>query len=433
MSTFVGPPLAKDGLVMYVDASNAKSIKGKRSLIIWDNWTLGSGGATGYGQNGSTVENERVSGTDPWGNTNVVWETRPTGTADADGGWNTDWFNIDRSKLYRFSVWVKRTSSTTGGTFYLGMYANGDGSRRMDNNAVEGNAYWECSGTSRFNQNQWYLVVGHVYPSNTTNTGQHPDTGIYTTTGGKVMGINACNIGSGDIKWSNNSTQGIHRTYHYYCGDNTTRLQFFQPRVDLCDGNEPNITDLLNNAGSTWFDMSGNNHHITLGSGVTYSNTASGVLTFSKDANGFGRNTTMNLSGSNNTVISVVRKLSAGDAGRTITALNNNWLLAHHDNTYGDYYAEGWVNDVGSPASDTTWRMFTGTGNISTDVWQAYINNTLVVSNTNGSQGPNGWNLNSQYAQYSSCQIANLMAFNRVLSSTEIAQIFDSLRSRFGI
>lgn len=433
MSIIINPHIVKDGLVMYVDAANAKSINGKLSLINWNSWGLGSGGATGYDQNGSTVENERVSSTDPWGNTNIVWETRPTGTTDADGGWNTSWFNIDNTKLYRFTVWVRRTSSTAGGTFYLGMYGNGAGARRMDNSAVEGNPYWECTGTGALSQNQWYLWVGHVYPYNTSYTGRHPDTGYYTTSSGRLGSVGGCNIGSGDLKWSLDSNQGIHRTYHYYCSDSTTRLQFFQPRVDLCDGNEPTITALLNNAGSTWFDMSGNNHHIRLGSGVTYSNTAGGVLTFSKDANGFGVNSSMNLSGSSNTVISVVRKLSNGDSGRTITALNNNWLLAHHDTTYGDYYAEGWVNDVGSPTSDTTWRMFTGTGNISTDVWQAYINNTLVVSNNAGSQGPNGWNLNSQYNQYSSCQIANLIAYNRVLSSTEISQIFNSLRSKFGI
>jgi hypothetical protein len=432
MSVASGPNIPSNGLVMSVDGGNVKSIKGKLSLINWNNWTTGSGGVSGYNQNGDTVENERVSGTDPWGNTNIVWETRASGNGNADGGWATDWFNIDRSKLYRFSVWMKRTSSTALGIFYLGMYANGDGSRRMDNGAVEGNAYWECSGITRFTQNQWYLVVGHVYPSDTTNTGQHPDTGIYTTSGGKVLSINACNIGSGDLKWSHNSTQGIHRTYHYYCSDNTSRLQFFQPRVDLIDGNEPSISDLLNNAGSTWFDTTGNGHHILLGPGVTYSSTFGGVLSFSKDANGYGRNSTMNLGGSNNTVISVVRKLSNGDHGRTITALNNNWLLAHHGNTYGDYFAVGWVNDAGS-SSDTTWRMFTGTGNVSTDVWQAYINTTLVASNSAGSEGPNGWNLNSQYSEYSSSQIANLIAYNRVLSADEIAQVFYSLRTRFDI
>lgn len=186
-------------------------------------------------------------------------------------------------------------------------------------------------------------------------------------------------------------------------------------------------------SGSTWFDLTPNGHNISLGSAVTHSTDFGGVLRFPENANGFGRNTTMNMSSTNYTVISYVRKMSNGNDGRTITAYNNNWLLAHHDNTYGDYYAEGWVNDIGSPTSDTVWRMYTGTGNISGDVYQLYINDSLIVSNSNGSQGPNGWNLNNQYDQYSDCQIANLIVYNRVLSSTEISQIYNATKKRFGI
>lgn len=187
-------------------------------------------------------------------------------------------------------------------------------------------------------------------------------------------------------------------------------------------------------SGTSWYDLSGNGHNITLGSSVTFVGGESrGVLNFPADANGYGRNTSMNLSTSNFTVISFVRKNAASNAGRTITAYNNNWLLAHHDDTYGDYYAEGWVNDISTPKSDTTWRMYTGTGNISGDVYQLYINENLIVSNGNGSAGPNGWNLNNQYDQYSNCQIANLYCYSRVLSHTEILQIFNTSRSRFGI
>ena len=187
-------------------------------------------------------------------------------------------------------------------------------------------------------------------------------------------------------------------------------------------------------SGSTWYDLSGNGHHISLGSSVgptTY--IANTVLQFSQDGNGYGRNSSMNLSASDYTVISWVRKLSNGNNGRTITAYNNNWLLAHHDSTYGDYYAEGWVNDASSPQSDTIWRMYTGTGNIAGDSYSAYINNSLVITNSNGSQGPNGWNLNSQYGQYSSCQIATLICYNRVLSLSEITQIYNSTKNRFGV
>jgi hypothetical protein len=186
-------------------------------------------------------------------------------------------------------------------------------------------------------------------------------------------------------------------------------------------------------SGTTWVDLSGNGHNITLGSSVSFVTSFGGVLNFPQNADGYGRNTSMNLSSSNYTVISFVRKNSNGNNGRTITAYNNNWLLGHHDNTYGDYYAEGWVNNIASPQSDTTWRMFTGTGNISSDSYSLYINNQIIVTNSGGSAGPNGWNLNNSYSQYSDCQIANLICYNRVLTATEISQNFNALKSRFNL
>ena len=187
-------------------------------------------------------------------------------------------------------------------------------------------------------------------------------------------------------------------------------------------------------SGANWYDITGNGHNIALGAGVTYqSGVGRGVLQFAKDSTGYGTNSTLNLASSNNTVISFVRKLSNGDAGRTITSLNNNWLMAHHDTTWGDYYAEGWVNDTSSSASDTVWRMFTATGNISSDIWEIYANETLLASNSNGTAGPNGWNLNGGAAQYSTCQIANLLVWNRVLTTQEISQVFNAYRGRFGI
>lgn len=218
----------------------------KTNILNPNGWTTGSGGFSGFGQNGNTGENERVIGTDPWGNSVVVWESRPSGDGGADGGWNTDWFNIDEKKLYRFSVWVKRTSSSSGGTSYMGLYGSPNAVIRNDNGSQEGNPYWECSGTGAYTQNVWYLLVGHCFPSDYKGgVATHPDSGRYTTSG-RDGGVNFCNIG-GDVRWYPGSTQGLHRTYHYYCGDSTTRLQWYDPRVDVCDGTEPTISDLLNN------------------------------------------------------------------------------------------------------------------------------------------------------------------------------------------
>ena len=196
---------------------------------------------------------------------------------------------------------------------------------------------------------------------------------------------------------------------------------------------DASIPESYSGTGNTWYDLSGNNHNITLGSTVSYTSDFEGVLTFPENGNGYGRNTTMNLSTSNYTVITYVRKLANSNNGRTVTAYQNNWLIGHHDDTYGDYYAEGWINNISSPKSDTTWRMFAGTGHISNDVYQLYINDSLIVQNNLGSQGPRGWNLNNQYNQYSNCQIANIIVYNRVLTATEIQNIYMGTKSRFGL
>lgn len=219
----------------------------RTNILNTEEWTLGSNGVGNFSPNGSTGENERVMGTDPWGNSAIVWETRASGNGNDDGGWNHSSFSVDNTKLYRMSVWVKRTSSSGGGTFYLGTNGGGQCVLRLDGSyGEECNPYWDCRGTSNFTQDVWYLVVGHVFPHTYPNSNQHADTGIWTTGGTKVAGINGCNVGN-DMKFGPSTTSLNHRTYHYYCGDNTTRLQFFEPRVDLCDGSEPRITDLLNN------------------------------------------------------------------------------------------------------------------------------------------------------------------------------------------
>jgi len=279
MAGNTGPNIVNNGLVLYLDAANKKkSFLPFSTFLNMSTWATGSGGATGFGRNGDLTENERVIGTDPWGNSTVVWESRPSGNGNDDGGWNTDWYNVDKTKLYRFSVWVKRTSSTSGGYSYLGLYGN-TGVARLDNGATESNPYWECSSTSVYTQNVWYLLVGHCYPSGTTGIlgNRHPDTGRYTING-RNGDVNFCNIG-GDVRWLSDTTQTLHRTYHYYCNDSTTRLQWFDPRIDLCDGTEPTIQDLLTAGTNSWRSMVNENKGI-LTNGVTYNSSNLGSLVF---------------------------------------------------------------------------------------------------------------------------------------------------------
>jgi len=186
---------------------------------------------------------------------------------------------------------------------------------------------------------------------------------------------------------------------------------------------------------SKWYDISGKTgHYMDLGSGVSFQSSFGGVLRFTENSSGYARisDSYVDLRSGQSTVVAFSRKLSTANNGRIITGWQNNWLLGHHDTTYGDYYAQGWVQS-GIAQSDTTWRMYTGTGDKTNDVWQLYVNDSLHTSNSGGSQGPNGFNINAQYNQFSSSQVALVACWDRVLTATEISQVFEVYRKRFGI
>ena len=218
---------------------------GNYNLLDPTTWTAGSGSVGVFGANGDAGEQNRYVGTDPWGNANMVWQTVPSGNNGADGGWNTNQVAIDQTKLYRFSVWVKRTSATSSGTFYFGIQSNlGQTTSLSTDQGGNGNPYWQYIGAGGLTQNVWYLYVGHCYPVNYNGATAHPDSGYYVAGSSVKSGANAGNI-SFDCPWTSGTTSAVHRTYHYYCADSTTRLEFFWPRIDLVDNTQPSIQQLM--------------------------------------------------------------------------------------------------------------------------------------------------------------------------------------------
>lgn len=451
MSLNHSPSIVTDGLILALDAANRKSYIGAApaSLINTNSWTIGSGSVDGYGQNGNTEENTRLYDTDPWGNQSIVWGTYASGDNGADGGWNTNYVSIDPTKLYRFSVWVRRTSSTAGGTFYFGTGAGGGEVRGTSDSATKGNPYWECSGTG-FVQNQWHLVCGHIYPHFSTYTGRHPNTGYFTiATGANTLyaGVNGCNIGS-DLKWDSASSSAVHRTYHYYCGDATTRLQFFAPRIDMCDGNEPSISELLSNGSSVCKDLSGNTRTLAFvnSPATSYTSANGGALIF----NGI------------NSYISCGNFGSFYPQG-TVSFWMNSAAIASYPNPFSTHFqgvnvgfrfegrSDGNFNMVvGNDGGTYTPHTFISSGmqantwyNI-TFVWNVAANNVVGYLNAvqvfNESQTywattmpsvtiGNGFSSD----RYWNGKISCTQIYNRALSAAEVAQNFNALRGRYGI
>lgn len=187
--------------------------------------------------------------------------------------------------------------------------------------------------------------------------------------------------------------------------------------------------------GTVIYDTSGNGNNGTLYNGVGFSKSNSGVLVFD-GTNDYVRCTTPNLSLSDYTVIGAARYVSITSGyQRIINASGNNWLLGNWGPGSNSYYAEGWVNYP--TGYDLNWRIYTGTGNISSDSYGFYINNNLITQNNGGSAGPIGIVL-GDYGQAigsepSNSQFSFVYVYNRVLTTTEIAQIYNVQRTRFGL
>src|SRR5210317_764736 len=119
MSAVSGANIPNDNFALVVSASNTKTLEGRLTNILETNfpaWTIGTGSSTGYGQNGDG--NSRIIDTNPWGYPDIVWDvSNQDATSDADGGWNGSDFEIDNTKMYRFSVWIRRKTIGNGSTY----------------------------------------------------------------------------------------------------------------------------------------------------------------------------------------------------------------------------------------------------------------------------------------------------------------------------
>lgn len=219
------------------------------NLLAFLPWNVGTGSETGYSQNGDG--NSRILDSTPFGTTDVIWDvSNQDATSNADGGWNGSGdsiVDIDITKTYRFSVWIQRKTIGNGYT-YLGLYGrNSSGSNvgvyNRSNGANNTNPYF-AAATWWGNANQWYLVVGHVWPAGSGTGSTHPDTGIWDLSGNKVAS-------AGDFVWRTDNAKTNLRSYLYYSTNTSTNQQFWAPRIDQIGAvGTPSLNRLIKGRGS---------------------------------------------------------------------------------------------------------------------------------------------------------------------------------------
>ncbi|TKG91623.1 hypothetical protein EYV94_21600 [Puteibacter caeruleilacunae] len=204
-----------------------------QNLINPSSWTVGNSIVPGFKNNGPVEENRRVWGETPLGTQGLLWEAAPDAGFDCDGGWETSWFPVDHTKMYRFVVWIKKTKSV-GGLTYLGCYGDPGHVLSLDG-VTETNPYFWYGDLPQLEK--WFLLVGYVHGSGDPSTTSYG--GIYDgVTGEKV-------VDATDFKFTVGATQAAHRTYLYYDCNTNDRQYFYAPRVDEVNGNEPSIASLL--------------------------------------------------------------------------------------------------------------------------------------------------------------------------------------------
>jgi hypothetical protein len=187
---------------------------------------------------------------------------------------------------------------------------------------------------------------------------------------------------------------------------------------------------------SQWRDKSGFNYHmVPISAGPTRSSSLNSrkVLTFTTSQTIGSLSFTMETSA--NTVFVVSRYTSSSlNTNRVLTAYYNNWLLGHWGSQFNKYYAEGWVYGATDPA-DTVWRMYMGDwSGSSTDLANFYSNGTaLATGSTAASAGPKGLGINYQSGEPSACEAAEIIVFNRVLTTTERRLVHTYLGQKWGI
>lgn len=210
---------------------------GQENLLNLHAWTAGPGSTDNFTHTGATGENERAWGIGPHGQRTILWESRPDGSNNSDGGFTTTNVNIDHNRMYRYSVWFKKSTSTTGQSHFGPQQDVSQSILKLDSNP-EANPYFWYGQLPQLDQ--WYLLVGYVHGSSDTSTESFGK--IYDgTTGAEVLNMT-------DFKFSNTNITTNLRAFLQGDTNINGRQYTYAPRLDEVNGFEPSIIELLSTA-----------------------------------------------------------------------------------------------------------------------------------------------------------------------------------------
>lgn len=138
------------------------------------------------------------------------------------------------------------------------------------------------------------------------------------------------------------------------------------------------------------------------------------------------------------TVMGITRYADTTSNGRMMAAGSTaiNWLLGHWSDSTENFYANDVIYGLPGGPNDTNWRVYAGVSNPSSDSYSFYVNGTLLAGpGSAGATGPYGMQIGRQAnnSEYSSGSVAVVMFYNTTLTTAQIQQNYDALKSKVGL
>lgn len=248
---------------------------------------------------GNVIQSRIERHPNPWGDYEAVWRAVNHSINSQTSGWNggflTDFVTVDPTKLYRFSVWVRKINSYVAGEnaeIYLGLETNRVGGGALSRRTAsvpsdqQNNPYFTVANSATGLGSDWVLIVAHVHPAETGVGDDHPMSGYYRrSVGGTTFAslrIPSVPNNYSDRVWDSTTTRASLRTGLYGGNLPGSEAQFLRPRIDVVDGTEPTVQELLNNGPNTIYDLSGNQKNMYALTPPVYEYENGGSLVFNK-------------------------------------------------------------------------------------------------------------------------------------------------------
>ena len=416
---------------------------------------------------------ERLS--NPWGGFELGWRGQNHSSIatnfvfNSNAGFNTTPIVVDMTKKYRFAVWVNRKVLGSG-TVYFGPKAGG--LKTKSTGVVETNPYFAADGPSSAaytgKQNTWVLVVGHVHPLETAIGANDTASGYYTVAGGSTPYATTSSSTSADYIFDGTLGQLSMRVFLYGSSTPGTEVQFLRPRIDLVDGTEPSIEDLLNNTPNTVYDLSTTGSISSVLGKPQYSSVNGGQLAFNGKSHAIITSGAVfsNIGNIGNKTWEVWITPQVSDAAMfcgagslpyfsIIGSTQVRWSQNTSPTTSPAQtlttwnVPSSWGTFIGKPIHLVFVSTYNATAN--NTVYEIYANATGVTAGTYagneryslpsvniGNRGGAGLAASSQYTpsgidyEFNS-SIAMVRVYDRALTKAEIQQNFNSTRNRFGV